>query len=90
MDKEEYIDRKGQDYVIVATAAQGQIRAYAATTRGIAEEARRAHDTSPVATAALGRLLTAGLGRRSLFLLLFFLLWLIGHRRCGRINLLVS
>ncbi len=49
-----------EDYVIVATAAEGQIRAYAATTRGIAEEARKAHDTSPVATAALGRLLTAG------------------------------
>ena len=60
MEIEEKTNRQDEDYVIVATAAQGQIRAYAATTRGIAEEARRAHDTSPVATAALGRLLTAG------------------------------
>lgn len=48
------------DYVIRATAAQGEIRAFAATTRDLVEEARKAHNTSPVATAALGRLLTAG------------------------------
>ena len=48
------------DYVIRATAADGQIRAFAATARDLVEEARRAHNTSPVATAALGRLLTAG------------------------------
>ena len=48
------------DYVIRATAAQGQIRAFAATTRDLVEEARKAHNTSPVATAALGTLLTAG------------------------------
>lgn len=48
------------DYIIRATAAQGQIRAFAATTKDMVEEARRAHNTSPVATAALGRLLTAG------------------------------
>ena len=60
MEIEEKTNRQDEDYVIVATAAQGQIRAYAATTRGIAEEARRAHDTSPVVAAALGRLLTAG------------------------------
>ncbi|MCI6139024.1 MAG: Hsp33 family molecular chaperone HslO [Clostridiaceae bacterium] len=48
------------DYVIRATAAQGEIRAFAATTRELTEEARKAHNTSPVATAALGRLLTAG------------------------------
>lgn len=47
------------DYIIRATAAGGQIRAFASTTRELAEEARRAHNTSPVATAALGRLLTA-------------------------------
>ena len=48
------------DYVIRATAAQGQIRAFAATTRDLVEQARISHNTSPVATAALGRLLTAG------------------------------
>ena len=48
------------DYIIRATAAQGQIRAFAATTRELVEYARNAHNTSPVATAALGRLLTGG------------------------------
>lgn len=48
------------DYIVRATAAGGQIRAFAATTRGLVETARAAHNTSPVATAALGRLLTAG------------------------------
>lgn len=48
------------DYIIRATAADGQIRAFAATTRELVEYARSAHNTSPVATAALGRLLTAG------------------------------
>lgn len=48
------------DYIVRATAAQGQIRAFAATTRGLTEFARNAHNTSPVATAALGRLLTGG------------------------------
>lgn len=48
------------DYMIRATAASGQIRAFAATTRNLVEEAKNAHNTSPVATAALGRLLTAG------------------------------
>lgn len=48
------------DYLIRATAAQGQIRAFAATTREMVDTARRAHNTSPVVTAALGRLLTAG------------------------------
>lgn len=48
------------DYMIRATAAGGQIRAFAATTKNLVEEAKNAHNTSPVATAALGRLLTAG------------------------------
>lgn len=48
------------DYIVRATAADAQIRAFAATTRGLVEEMRRIHNTSPVATAALGRLLTAG------------------------------
>lgn len=46
------------DYMIRAMAADGQIRAFAATTRDLTEFARNAHNTSPVATAALGRLLT--------------------------------
>lgn len=48
------------DYIIRATAAERQIRAFAATTKEMVEYAREAHNTSPVATAALGRLLTAG------------------------------
>lgn len=48
------------DYMIRATAATGQIRAFACTTRDTVEAARAAHNTSPVATAALGRLLSAG------------------------------
>lgn len=48
------------DYIVRATAANNQIRAFACTTRDLVEEARAAHNTSPVATAALGRLLTAG------------------------------
>ena len=47
------------DYMIRATAAEGQIRAFAATTRDMVENAKNAHNTSPVATAALGRLMTA-------------------------------
>lgn len=47
------------DYVIRGIAADGQIRAFAATTRQMTEEARRRHNTSPVATAALGRLMCA-------------------------------
>ncbi|SHO51984.1 Hsp33 family molecular chaperone HslO [Anaerocolumna xylanovorans] len=49
-----------KDYIVRATAADNQIRAFAATTRNLAEHARSVHNTSPVATAALGRLLTAG------------------------------
>ena len=49
-----------KDYIVRATAGDGQIRAFAATTGNLVEEARKRHDTSPVATAALGRLLTAG------------------------------
>ncbi len=49
-----------KDYIVRATAANGQVRAFAAITRETVEEARQHHGTSPVATAALGRLLTAG------------------------------
>ncbi|NLL00926.1 MAG: Hsp33 family molecular chaperone HslO [Clostridiales bacterium] len=48
------------DYIIRASAANNQIRAFAATTRDLVEYAREVHNNSPIATAALGRLLTAG------------------------------
>lgn len=48
------------DYIVRATAADSQIRAFAITSRETVETARAAHDTSPVITAALGRLLSAG------------------------------
>lgn len=47
------------DYMIRATAADGQIRAFAATTKEMVETAKNAHNTSSIATAALGRLMTA-------------------------------
>ena len=48
------------DYIVRAMAANNQIRAFAANTRDMVETARQRHNTSPVATAALGRLLTGG------------------------------
>jgi len=48
------------DYMIRATAADDSIRAFAASSRGMVEFARHAHNTTPVCTAALGRLLTGG------------------------------
>jgi molecular chaperone Hsp33 len=49
------------DYLVRAMAAGGQIRAFACTTRELTEHARQIHNTSPVATAALGRLMAGGL-----------------------------
>ena len=49
-----------KDYIVRAIAADSQIRAFAAVTTETVETARKNHNTSPVATAALGRLLTAG------------------------------
>lgn len=49
-----------KDYIVRATAADAQVRAFACTTRTMVETARAAHNTSPVVTAALGRLLSAG------------------------------
>lgn len=49
-----------KDYMVRATAANGQVRAFAAYTREMVETARQAHNTSPIVTAGLGRLLTAG------------------------------
>lgn len=48
------------DYIVRAMAAGQQIRAFAITSKELVEKAREAHNTSPVATAALGRLLSAG------------------------------
>lgn len=47
-----------KDYIVRATAADSQIRAFAITSKEMVEEARRDHHTSPVITAALGRLLS--------------------------------
>lgn len=47
------------DYVIGATAFNGAIRAFAAVTTNVVIEARRLHNLSPIASAALGRTLTA-------------------------------
>ncbi|MBU7005517.1 Hsp33 family molecular chaperone HslO [Phosphitispora fastidiosa] len=49
-----------KDYLVVGTNKKENLRVYAAVTTGLAEEARRRHDTSPTASAALGRGLTAG------------------------------
>ena len=48
------------DYIVHASGAGNQVRIFAASTRDLVEKAREIHNTSPVATAALGRLLTAG------------------------------
>jgi len=48
------------DYIIRATAANDSIRAFAITGKDLVEEARVRHETSPVVTAALGRMLMAG------------------------------
>ena len=48
------------DYIVRATAADSQIRAFAITSKTMVETARQAHNTSPVVTAGLGRLLSAG------------------------------
>lgn len=48
------------DVIIRGMAADNQVRFFAAYTKELVETARSIHNTSPVATAALGRLLTAG------------------------------
>ena len=47
-----------KDYMVRATAGNAQIRAFAATTRDLAEYGRKVHGLSPIAAAALGRLMT--------------------------------
>lgn len=49
-----------EDYIIRGMAADNQVRFFAATTKNLVEKARQLHGTSPVVTAALGRLLTGG------------------------------
>lgn len=49
-----------KDYVVRATAGEGEVRAFACTGRELVEEARKFHNSTPVVTAALGRLLVAG------------------------------
>ncbi len=49
-----------QDYIVRATAANAQIRAFAVTSKVLVEQARCIHNLSPVITAGLGRLWTAG------------------------------
>lgn len=48
-----------EDYIVRAIAGDAQIRAFAIYSKDIVETARKAHNTSPVMTAALGRLLSA-------------------------------
>lgn len=50
-----------KDYMIRAVAANAQIRAFAVTARDLTEKARQAHNTSPIATAALGRAMSGAL-----------------------------
>ena len=55
------------DYLVRATAGDAQIRAFAVNAKELVETARAAHDTSPVVTAALGRLMTGALMMGSMF-----------------------
>ncbi len=48
------------DYIVRATAAEDAIRAFAITSKDMVEVAKNNHNTSPVVTAALGRMLSAG------------------------------
>ncbi len=50
-----------KDYLIRGIDKKGNIRVFVATTTKLVEEARLIHETSPTASAALGRTLTAGL-----------------------------
>lgn len=51
---------KNSDYIVRATAANHQIRAFAISSTNTIEEARQRHNTSPIATVAPGRLMSAG------------------------------
>lgn len=47
-----------KDELVRRLAANGEVIAIACSTRGVAETARQLHDSSPIATAALGRLMS--------------------------------
>lgn len=47
-------------YIVRGTAKNGDVRVFAAITTDMVQEARDVHNLSPTASAALGRLLTAG------------------------------
>lgn len=49
-----------KDYLIRGMDKLGRVRIFVARTTNLVEEARKTHNTSPTATAALGRTLTAG------------------------------
>ncbi|MBC8080830.1 MAG: Hsp33 family molecular chaperone HslO [Gorillibacterium sp.] len=49
-----------KDQLVRATALGGNVRAFAVSTTELTEELRKRHQTTPTATAALGRTLTAG------------------------------
>ncbi len=48
-----------KDYIVRMTAAEGTLRAFACVSTNLVQEAANVHQLSPVATAALGRTLTA-------------------------------
>ncbi len=49
------------DYLVKAYAFSGTVRIYAATTTNLVNDAHKIHGTWPAATAAFGRVLTAGI-----------------------------
>ncbi len=57
----EYLSNIDNDHIVRATAEFGLARAFGITSHHLAEEARELRNGSPIATAALGRLMSAGL-----------------------------
>jgi molecular chaperone Hsp33 len=55
------MDSKDKDYMVRTMAGQEQIRAFAITSRNLVEYAKNIHHLSHLASAALGRLMSAGL-----------------------------
>ncbi len=48
------------DYIVRATGADAMVRLFVCNSKDLVEKARQIHNTTPVVTAALGRLLSAG------------------------------